>query len=81
MRNNVEYCAKVVPLHVQMMRKNSQKIFCMKKRIFFTQKLPFRENPNSVQRVNDVHELRVISTRLRVGRILLSAIKIERDKQ
>ena len=32
-----------------------------------------------VQKVNAVHELRVIHTRLRVQRILLSVIKIEKE--
>ena len=43
MRNNAEYCAKVVPLHAQMMRKSSKKNASYN--THFAQKMPFRENP------------------------------------
>ena len=43
MRNIAEYCAKVVPLHAQMMRKSSKKNASYN--THFAQKMPFRENP------------------------------------
>ena len=46
MRNNAEYCAKVVPLHAQMMRKSYTNNFLSEIAHILRTKLPFRDNPN-----------------------------------